>query len=415
MSSRSSQALTTEHHAAVPWWRDIRVLRWLFQFGILAIVIALVLIVRRNLVTNLEDLGLNLSFEFLSRPAGFAISEGPEFDIRQTMGRAYVVSVVNTLRVAGVGIVLATILGTLVGVLRLSRNWLISRIMLVYIEIIQNTPLLIQLFFWFTLILALPRQRQDEILRIPSQMISIGPLQIPSLAFFSQRAAALPGIQTLDAFRSWWPFLIVGIVVAAIAWRVRVYLNEQAGRPPSGQFQWAVLAFIAVAAIGWVIVPGAPLRVVFPQLIGEPIANYEGGWILTNNFQAILLGLVLYTAAFIAEAVRAGIQAVSAGQVEAARSIGLKGGQRLRLVILPQALRVTIPPLVNQYLSLVKNSSLAIAVGYPDLFNTSQTVGNQTGQNIQIIAIVMTTYLSISLTISLIMSFVNERMQIVER
>ena len=413
--SEASDTFKAEHHASVPLWRDIRVLSWVVQFAVLGIVIFLVLIMGRNLVTNLDDLGLTMNLDFLSRPAGFAISEGPEFDIRQTMGRAYLVSIVNTLRVAGVAIVMATILGIFVGIFRLSQNWLLSRIMLVYIEIIQNTPLLVQLFFWLTLILALPRQKHDEIIRIPGQTIQIGSFQMPTLAFVSQRAAALPGIELLDAFREWWPFLIIGVVVAAAAWRLRVYLKEREGRPPTGQFVWAVTGFLVVAVIGWLIVSGAPLRVVFPQLVGDPIANYEGGWILTNNFQAILLGLVIYTAAFIAEAVRAGIQAVSAGQIEAARALGLTRAQQLRLVILPQATRVIIPQLINQYLSLAKNSSLAIAVGYPDLFNTSQTIGNQTGQNIQIILMVMLTYLSISLTISIIMNYVNERMQLVER
>jgi general L-amino acid transport system permease protein len=197
---------------------------------------------------------------------------------------------------------------------------------------------------------------------------------------------------------------------------VRVYLKERQGHPPTGQFWWATVGLVALLGIGWLVVPGAPLRITIPTLTGSAkIVNYEGGWVLSNNFQAVLLGLVLYTAAFIAEVVRAGIQAVPFGQIEAATALGLPHGLQLRLIILPQAMRVIIPPLINQYLNLVKNSSLAIAVAFPDLFNISQTIGNQTGQNTQVIIMVMAAYLSISLTISLLLNIINKRMQIVER
>jgi general L-amino acid transport system permease protein len=411
-----STILLAEEHAVVPFWRDIRVLRWVFQIVILALVILGVYTLAHNLVTNLEDVGLSLSFQFLSRPAGFSISEGPYFDPRSTILNAFLVGVANTLRASVVGITLATMLGTLVGIARLSRNWLVSRIALTYIEIMQNTPLLVQLFFWFTLVKALPKQQRDTIIQVPPQGFGIGPLKIPPLAYFSQRAAALPGIQSLESFHLWWPFMVGGLVVAAVAWRVRVYLKERAGHPPTGQFWWALAGLLGIAALGWLIVPGVPLRVTIPTLTGSAkIVNYEGGWVLSNNFQAVLLGLVLYTAAFIAEVVRAGIQAVPYGQIEAATALGLPRALQLRLIILPQAMRVIIPPLINQYLNLVKNSSLAIAVAYPDLFNISQTIGNQTGQNTQVIIMVMAAYLSISLTISLLLNIINKRMQIVER
>jgi general L-amino acid transport system permease protein len=411
-----SSILLAEKQAAVPFWRDVRVLRWVFQIAVLVLVILGIAALANNLVTNLKAVGLSLSFEFLSRPAGFHISEGPPFDPRSTILEAFLVGVANTLRAAVVGITAATMLGTLVGIARLSRNWLVSRIALVYIEIMQNTPLLVQLFFWFALVTALPKQQRDTIVQVPPADLGIGPLRIPSLAYFSQRAAALPGIQLLESFRSWWPFLVAGIVVAAVAWRVRVYLMERGGHPPTGQFWWALVSLVTVLTVGWLIVPGAPLRITIPTLTGSAkIVNYEGGWVLSGNFQAVLLGLVLYTAAFIAEVVRAGIQAVPYGQIEAATALGLTRSQQLRLIVLPQAMRVIIPPLINQYLNLVKNSSLAIAVAYPDLFNVSQTIGNQTGQNTQIIIMVMSAYLSISLTISLLLNIINKRMQIVER
>ncbi len=415
--SKTARVPTPDQHAAVPFWRDVRVLRWLFQLAILVVVGALLYFLINNLVTNLARLGLNLSFTFLNRPAGFNISEGYQvlqYDHRTSrMWHAFAVGVLNTLRAAGVGIILATILGTIVGVARLSRNWLVSRVSLAYIEIMQNTPLLVQLFFWFTLVKALPRQRPGEILVLGD--VTLGPLTIPPLAYFSQRAVALPGIEIHPSFRLWWPFLVVGLVVAAGLWLACVRMKERRGEPPTGQFWWAAGGFAAVLAVGWVLVPGAPVSLVLPGLEGETIAQYTGGWILSNTFQALLLGLVLYTAAFIAEVVRSGIQSVPYGQIEAATSLGLSRQQQLRLIVLPQAMRVIIPPLINQYLNLIKNSSLAIAVGYPDLFNISQTIGNQTGQNIQVIALVMATYLVISLIVSAIMNVANQRMQIVER
>lgn len=414
--SESTSRFSSEEHAAVPLWRDVRILRWLFQLIILALVVALLVILGSNLVNNLEAVGLNLSWGFLQRPAGFRISEGPAFHQNDTILQAYVVGVINTVRAAGFGIVLATLLGTITGIARLSKNWLLSRMALIFIEVMQNTPLLVQLFFWFTLIKALPRQRADELIAIPAQGLQIGAVHIPALAYFSQRGGAIPGIVTHDSFGTYWIFIGLAAVAGAAAWYVRVKMKEREGRPSTGQMWWATAAALVVLVAGWLIVPGSPLAISLPTLEGEGIVvNYVGGAQLTGNFQAVLLGLVLYTAAFIAEVVRSGIQAVPHGQIEAATALGLKRNQQLRLIILPQAMRVIIPPLINQYLNLVKNSSLAIAVAFPDLFNVSQTIGNQTGQNVQIIAMVMGTYLAISLIISAIMNIVNKRMQIVER
>lgn len=411
----SNTILSAEEQAPVPLWRDIRVLRWAFQIIVLALVILLIYVLVHNLLNSLEEVGLSLSFRFLSRPAGFNISEGIAFDKQETMLKAYLVGVTNTLRAAVIGIIFATILGVITGIARLSRNWLVSKIALVYIEIMQNTPLLVQLFFWFTLIRALPAQKVDEILSFPANPIRLGPVEIPPLAYFSQRAAALPAIETLDSFITWRWFLLLAFILAGVAWWLRVYLRERAGHPATGQFWWALISFLVVCTVGWLVVSGNPIRISIPTLEGEKIVKYQGGWVLSNNFQALLLGLVLYTAAFIAEVVRSGIQAVPYGQIEAATALSLTRGQQLRLIILPQAMRVIVPPLINQYLNLTKNSSLAIAVAFPDLFNISQTIGNQTGQNTQIIMMVMGSYLAMSLSISALMNFVNKRMQIEER
>jgi general L-amino acid transport system permease protein len=414
--SELPEGFSAQHHEAVPLWRDVRVLRWLFQIAVLIVIILLLAALTGNLVDNLRRLGLTLSFDFLTRPATFDISEGPEFNSNSPIWQAYLVGVSNTLRVSLLGIIIATLVGTLVGIARLSRNWLASRIAMVYVEIMQNTPLLLQLFFWLVLILALPRQRRDEILSIPPGPLYLGPVTIPQIAFFSQRSAALPAVERLESFSQWWPFILVALIAAAAAWFLRGKITERQGMPPTGQFLWAAGAFSGVLVLSWFAMPGPPLQILLPELKGTgAIANFETGWILTNNFQAILVGLSLYTAAFIAEVVRAGIQAVSHGQIEAATALSFTRTQQLRLIILPQAMRVIIPPLINQYLNLIKNSSLAIAVAFPDLFNISQTIGNKTGQNIQILLLVMTTYLVMSLIVSAIMNFVNRQIQIKER
>jgi general L-amino acid transport system permease protein len=414
--SESSRILSSEQKA-VPFWRDIRVLSWAFQIIVLILVIALIAFLGRNLANSLDEIGLKINFNFLSRPAGFNISEGPLFDRESSILDAYMVGVFNTLRAAFVGVILATTLGVVVGVARLSNNWLVRMVSLVYIEIMQNTPLLVQLFFWFVLIRGLPPQTPDTIVAIPGQDLALGPIAIPTLAYLSQRGAAIVGVQLLDTTR-FWIVLVIGLAAAYGAWRYRVMSMERAGHPATGQFWLGLSAALLVMLIGWFVTGGLPFQVTMPQLAGNvagTIFRYEGGSTLTNNFQALMLGLVLYTAAFIAEVVRSGIQAVAYGQIEAATALGFSRGQRLRLIILPQAMRVIIPPLINQYLNLVKNSSLAIAVAYPDLFNISQTIGNQTGQNTQVILMVMGTYLLFSLIISSLMNLVNSRMQIKER
>jgi general L-amino acid transport system permease protein len=303
---------------------------------------------------------------------------------------------VNTAFVSIVGIVLATILGIIVGVARLSPNWLVRQITSGYVELMRNTPLLVQLFIiYFAIFLQLPGVAQS--------------IALPGSIFVNQRGVFLPAPQATATFPVW--LAIVAMAVAAlVVSRVVATRREDAGRPVVGlrRAGWAGLA--AAIVLSWAIVG----PVAFEAPVRERF-NFSGGLGLSPEFSALLVGLVLYTAAFIGEVVRGGIQAVRRGQLEAARALGLSEGQTLRLVVFPQALRVIVPPLTSQYLNLTKNSSLAITIGYPDLFKIGQTMANQTGQPVPVIVLVMGTYLAISLGTSLLMNLYNRRVQVMER
>lgn len=412
----STSINNTPPSTSIPFYRDIRVLRWVFQLAVVAAVLLLLFVLYRNLRMSLDDLGLDLSFEFMTRRAGFRIAEGPPFDADQPVWQAYFVGLANTVRAVSVGIILTTIVGLVVGISRLSDNWLVRKVAQIYIEIEQNVPLLVQLFFYLALVQALPRPRRDEMLIFPAQPIELGFMTIPQLIYLNRRSSAFPGLARQESFFPWLIFVVVGLVIGYGLYRLRINLREREGLPPVGQIWWALGGLVAVALVGWIALPGAPLALTIPTLEGDgPIVNYSGGWQLTAGYLALVIGLTLYTGAFVAEVVRAGIQSVSSGQIEAATALGLTRGQRLRLVIMPQALRVIIPPLINQYLNLTKNSTLAIAVAYPDVFNVTTTIGNQTGQNIQIILLLMATFLVFSLSISFFLNQYNRRTQIVTR
>lgn len=385
---------TSMYHHAIPFWRDVRVLRVLAQIAFAVVVV----IAAMWFISNYSNRGIPFTYDFLDEEASFGLGEGLEFHPTDSYARAFLVGVVNTVRVCSIGIVLATLLGLLTGIARLSSNFLVRTIASVYIEAIRNTPLLVQLFFlYFAVILKLPRLQNR--------------LELPGRIFLSNRGIAMPWPFPSESFNSWWPFLIVGFVGAVILEVVRAQGAKRTGRP-SFNFLWIVVAFVVVAAIGWVLVPGNPLVMDVPVIQGLKV---QGGTILSPEFAALLLGLVIYTGAFIAEVVRAGIQAVPRGQIEAARALGLSYGQALRLVILPQALRVIIPPLISQYLNLTKNSSLAIGIAFLDLYAVANTMLNQSGRVVEVFLMIMGSYLSMSLTISVIMNVVNRRMQIVER
>ena len=529
---------------SVPFWRDIRVLGVLAQIAFLIVVIAGFSWVARNVTQNMSTLGgsqflcadgtssVRCAFDFLRLDASFAISESLiPYDPSDSYARALLVGALNTLKVSILGIIFATVLGTLTGIARLSPNWLISGVARWYVDIIRNTPLLLQLFFlFFAVILAFPPIRE-----------AIQPFGLP--IFLSQRGIDLPWPVLMPSFSTWLIFLVAGAGLAAAVWwwlgRRERETERDANRP-----LWMLVAFLAVAIPGWfiasalaadnqgflapasagitqvadleasvraelglddlseidaalesgaitdeqleaatvevcvlrdeksetnmtaelrrahipygvsrlnnaagvsaafvagecdimastqaalsaaqptidetmpsVLVPvrEVPIRISVPRIEG---LNFVGGIKLSPNFAAILIGLTVYTGAFIAEIVRAGIQSVAKGQTEAARALGLSESQRLRLVVLPQALRVIIPPLTSQYLNLTKNSSLAIAVGYPDLWSTAFTTLNQSGRAIQVFLIAMGTYLLFSLTISAFLNWYNRRMALVER
>ena len=386
-------------HGAVPYWRDIRVLRIAAQVVVVLVVAVLLVWMVNNMLSAMNERRLGFGFSFLFRQAGFGISESPiPYTPQATYLTAFLVGLLNTLFVSVVGIILATILGIIVGVARLSPNWLVSKVAAGYVELIRNTPLLVQLLLlYFGVFLQLPGI---------SESLSIG-----QFAFLNQRGVYLPGPQAAPGAPLFIGFILGGIVLAFVARSVAVR-REDAGRPSYRLRTIGVLGILALAAVGWFAAGGEPLTFDLP--IQERF-NFRGGLRLSPEFSALLIGLVIYTAAFIGEVVRGGIQAVRRGQLEAARALGLSEGQTLRLVIFPQALRIIVPPLTSQYLNLAKNSSLAIAIGYPDLFRIGQTMANQTGQPVPVMVLVMGTYLAISLVTSLFMNVYNRRVQVLER
>jgi general L-amino acid transport system permease protein len=384
-------------HRGVPPWRDVRVLRVLTQVGVVLAVALLVGYLFGNLTTALSERGLTVSFAFLDRRAGFEIGESPvPYSASDTYAQAFLVGLMNTLFVSIVGTILATILGVILGVARLSPNWLVSRSAAGYVELIRNTPLLLQLFLiYFIVLLQLPAVRES--------------IDLFGTAFLNQRGLYVPGPQPGTTFPAWLAVAGIGLV-AAIGGRIAQRRLEAQGRPGRRLGLIGLLALIGLAVVGWAVM--APMSFEIPV---RGRFNFSGGLALSTSFTALLIGLVLYTAGFIAEVVRGGIQAVRRGQVEAARALGLSEGDTLRLVVFPQALRVIVPPLTSQYLNLTKNSSLAIAVGYPDLFKVGETMANQTGQPVAVIALVMGTYLVISLVTSGLMNIYNRRVQVMER
>jgi general L-amino acid transport system permease protein len=379
-----------ERKVAPPLWRNIRVLR---AFGQAVFVVAVVVAFRElflNLQFGLDRQGQELNFEFLRQRAGFGIKEGISYSPNQSFVRALQVGLSNTLRVAVVGIILASILGLIMGVARLSTNWLIRKVAQAYVEAVRNTPLAVQLVFWYVAV----------VLALPAGLT--GGLSIWNVAFISNRASVIPWVRAEDTFGTWAIFLLIGVAAAVAVWYWRTRHSERMGRPPR-RFLWSLGTFVAIAAIGYVVA-GNPVRLDVPKFVDR---TYEGGARLSPEYTALLLALVVYTGAFIAEIVRGSILAVSKGQKEAAEALGLTPRQQLRLVVLPQALRIAIPPINSQYLNLTKNSSLGLLIGFPEIVSVGRTISNQAGGATQVLLIWMATFLTLSLTISFFMNLLN--------
>jgi general L-amino acid transport system permease protein len=357
-----------------------------------------------NAVDNLRRAKIASGFGFLNNTAGFDISQTLiSFSAAgSTYGDAFIVGLLNTLVVSAIGIVLATFLGFTVGIARLSKNWMVAKVAMVYVEVLRNIPLLLQLLFWYIAVLGPLPQPRDS--------VSFG-----AGFFLNSRGLFMP--RPLYAGDAWiiGTALVVGIVATIVFRRWARTQQEQTGRQyPVGSVTLGLIVGLPVVA--WLLLgmfAANPISFDMPQ---KGTFNLRGGMQILPEFVALLIGLTTYTAAFIAEVVRAGILAVSKGQTEAAGSLGLRPRQTLRLVVIPQAMRVIIPPLTSQYLNLTKNSSLAVAIGYPDLVQVFMgTVLNQTGQAIEVVVITMGVYLTISLVTSFVMNIYNRRVAIVER
>jgi general L-amino acid transport system permease protein len=351
-----------------------------------------------NVVENLRRQNIASGFEFLGRVSGFDVAQTLiEYSNVSTYGRAFLVGLLNTLLVAGLGIVAATAIGFIVGIARLSSNWLIARLATAYVEIVRNIPLLLQLFFWYFAVLkSLPAPRQSY--------------SLPGGAYFNVRGLYLPAPVFQSGFE-----IVLGALAAGVAAVVGLCWWARRRQILTGQrlaLLWPSLALLAGLPLIAFLAAGSPATIDYPELRGF---NFQGGLAVQPELIALLLGLAIYTGSFIAEIVRAGIQGVPRGQTEAAQALGLSRGLALRLVIIPQATRIVIPPLTNQYLNLTKNSSLAVAIGYPDFVSVTGTILNQTGQAVEVILMTMGVYLALSLLTSLLMNWFNSRMALVER
>jgi general L-amino acid transport system permease protein len=384
---------------STPIWLDARYRAIFFQIALLVLVVGFGAYIFHNTYRNLETRGIASGFAFLGTTAGFdIIMHLVPYSRESSYGQALLVGLINTLVVAAIGVVLATVVGFTVGVARLSRNWLVAKLATVYIEVIRNVPLLLQIIFWYQVL--------GKSTPNPRQSVKIG-----EVIFLSNRGLYMPAPVPEPGFQFAPIAFIAAIVGAVVMARWAKKRQEATGQQfPTISASLGLILGLPILAL---LVTGIPFHWDYPVLQGF---NFEGGMVLIPEFISLTFALVIYTGAFIAENVRAGIMAVSHGQTEAAYAVGLKPGPTLRLVVIPQAMRVIIPPLTSQYLNLTKNSSLATAIAYPDLVAVfAGTVLNQTGQAIECIAITMAVYLTTSLSTSIFMNWFNRKMALTER
>jgi general L-amino acid transport system permease protein len=383
---------------AAPFWRDPEKRAIVFQVVALLVVAFVSYYLYANTQANLERQSIATGFDFLDREASFEIGETViEYSASDSHADALLVGALNTIKVSFIGIILTVIIGTVIGVSRLSKNWLVAKLSAGYIELMQNIPILLQLFFWYAIFYE----------SFPSPRQALHPF---TGVFLCNRGLvfAVPEAHAAHTAMGW-----AFVAAMAVGWGMHRWGAQRQAR--TGQIfpsVWVTLVLaLLLPLLAWMFF-GAPTGMNVPELRGF---NFSGGMTMSPEFSALLLGLVFYTAAFVAEIVRSGIQSVGRGQIEAAMAIGLNPLQVLHLVILPQALRVIIPPLTSQLLNLIKNSSLAVAIGYSDFVAVTNTTINQTGQAIEGVALIMLVYLFFSLSTSLFMNVYNKKMALVER
>ncbi|MEA5518561.1 ABC transporter permease subunit [Limnoraphis robusta] len=379
-----------------PLWRDDRFWKIALQVIVLIAVLSLFTLLGTNLSRNLQQTGGTVfNFNFLNSTAGFGIGESLiPYQPTDNYSQVLLAGLINSLRVMFFGMILTTLLGVTAGITYFSDNWLLRQMTICYVEVVRNTPLLLQLMFWYGIFLKLPSIEQTA--------------QFLNFIYLNQRGVFVPW-PSGNAVWFWLAVLLISAIASILIWRWRTKIMVEQGK--SGQPQLTLLWIIGIAAI-FIIIFGLGWQRPIPS---ENARTIEGGLRMTIEFTTLLVGLVVYTGAYIAEIVRSGIQSVAKGQWEAARSLGLRPGLVMRLVVFPQALRVIIPPLNSQYLNLAKNSSLAIAVAYPDIYSVANTTFNQSGRVVEVMLIIMATYLTIDLLISIAMNGLNRAVQLRER
>jgi len=382
----------------VPFWLDPKKRAIFYQIIVFCMVGLMAYYLVSNTVINLKRQHIATGFGFLRKESSFEIGESViSYSAASSYGRALLVGALNTLKVSFIGIIFTLFLGTIIGVARLSTNWLVAKLAGLYIEVMQDIPILLQLFFWYAIFYG----------TLPSPRQALHPVKG---LFLSNRGVALPVPAAIPTYRYMILAFIIGCVASYFLHKWARKRQEKTGKI-FPVFIVSTTMILGFPLITW-LVSGAPIKIDVPKLVGF---NFKGGIMLSPEFIALLMGLVLYTAAFVAEVVRAGIQSVSKGQREAAMALGLKPPYVLNLVILPQAMRVIIPPLTSQMLNLTKNSSLAVAIGFPDFVSVANTCINQTGQAVEGISLIMAVYLVFSLSTSAFMNWYNKKTALVER